>query len=402
MYDAIVVGARCAGSPTAMLLARRGYRVLLVDRATFPSDTFRAHVIRMRGVRSLHRWGLLERVVATNCPPLRRTLMDFGDFPLAGYPPGEGDIPGEYAPRRRVLDALLVEAAVEASAELWDAFTVDDLLTEDGRVCGITGRMANGTRASARARVVVGADGQYSLVARKVGAEHYHARPSLTCAYYSYWSGTGIEGLEIHALPQRRVMLAFQTNDGLSAVAVGWPAEEFHMVRADLEGQFYRALSLVPELEAQVRGGRREEPYRGTADLPNFFRQAYGQGWALVGDASIHRDPAAASGISDAFHDAELLADALDDGFSGRRPLDGALAGYAHQRDTIGLPFFEEACRTAALTPPPPQLLQLRAAIRGNQQAIDLHLGVGRGTVSEEEFRRRMAALAPVPAPARG
>ncbi|HKS71376.1 MAG TPA: hypothetical protein VJQ45_13210, partial [Ktedonobacterales bacterium] len=201
----------------------------------------------------------------------------------------------------------------------------------------------------------------------------------------------GVEGLEVHALPgRRRVILAFQTNDDLTAVAVGWPSDEFQRVRADLEGEFDRALAVVPDLAERVQGGRREEPFRGSGDLPNHFRQAHGPGWALVGDAGIHRDPASAAGISDAFHGAELLADALDDAFSGRAALDEALAGYARQRDADALPFFEETCHMASFAPVPPPLLALRGAVRGNQPAIDRFLGVGRGTVAEEEL---MAAL---------
>src|SRR3954471_24563832 len=140
VYDVIVVGARCAGSPTAMLLARQGHRVLLLDRARFPSDTFRNHFVRLPAVQALARWGLLERVLATGCPPVRKRTMDFDDFPLIGFPPGFDDVPGELAPRRIVLDAILVEAAVGAGAELREGVVVDDLLWDDGRVVGVRGR----------------------------------------------------------------------------------------------------------------------------------------------------------------------------------------------------------------------------------------------------------------------
>ncbi|HEV8191743.1 MAG TPA: FAD-dependent monooxygenase, partial [Ktedonobacterales bacterium] len=281
-YDVIVVGARCAGAPTAMQLARKGYLVLLVDRATFPSDVMQNHVILYRGMRYLHRWGLLERVAATNCPPLRRQLMDFGDFPLVGFPPVEDGIPGEYAPRRIVLDKLLIDAAVEAGAELQEGCPVEEIVQEDGKVTAIRYRTPGGTTVHATAPIVVGADGRHSFVARAVGAPTYRERPALTCGYYSYWSGTGIEGLEVRILDRPVLLLAFQTNDGLSCIAAQLPISEFHAIRADIEGNFFKALDLAPELAARVRAGTREERFRGTADLANFFRRASSPGWALV------------------------------------------------------------------------------------------------------------------------
>src|SRR3954466_374757 len=131
-YDAIVVGARCAGSPTAMLLARKGYRVLAVDRATFPSDTVSSHVLHPMGAAALARWGLLDRLAATGCPPIHTYAFDFGPFTLAGSP-GTGEAPVGYCVRRTVLDKLLVDAAAEAGAEVREGFTVDELVIEDGR-----------------------------------------------------------------------------------------------------------------------------------------------------------------------------------------------------------------------------------------------------------------------------
>jgi flavin-dependent dehydrogenase len=183
------------------------------------------------------------------------------------------------------------------------------------------------------------------------------------------------------------MMLSFQTNDGLAAVAIQWPIEEFPIVRADIEGTFFRTLDLVPELSERVRAGKRMERFRGTADLVNFFRQATGPGWALVGDAGIHKDPLTASGISDAFRDAELLSRAIDTGLSGRLPLDNALADYARARDAAALPFYEEAWQAATFAPPPLEQLQVRANIRDNQAAIDRYLGAGRGIASADESR---------------
>jgi flavin-dependent dehydrogenase len=384
MYDVIVVGARCAGAPTAMLLARKGYRVLLVDRATFPSDVIQGHVILYRGVRYLHRWGLLQRVAASNCPPFRRWMTDYGDFALVGHPPADDGIPGEYAPRRYVLDSILAQAAVEAGAELRAGCPVEGVIQDDGRVTGIYYRTPGGASAWAFARVVVGADGKHSLIARAVGAPSYDERPTLTCGYFSYWSGVNVEGVEVRVLSRPALLLAFQTNDGLTGVAVQWPIAQFHTVRSDIEGAFNRILDLAPELAARVRAGTREERFRGIADLPNFFRRASGPGWALVGDAGVHKDPFTASGISDAFRDAELVSEAIDAGFSGRADLDQALADYGRQRDAAVTPHYEEACASAAFSPPTLEILSERAAVRGNQEAMDRYYGLWRGLVSND------------------
>jgi 2-polyprenyl-6-methoxyphenol hydroxylase-like FAD-dependent oxidoreductase len=177
-YDAIVVGARCAGSPTAMLLARRGYDVLLVDRATFPSDTISTHLVHPPGVAALRRWGLLDRLLATGCPPIHTYVFDFGPFTLAGAP-GTAEEPLAYAPRRTVLDEILVDAASKAGAEVRQEFTVDEILMEGARVVGIRGHGPGKLPVTERARVVVGADGLRSLVARAVNAEQYNEKAPL-------------------------------------------------------------------------------------------------------------------------------------------------------------------------------------------------------------------------------
>ena len=224
MYDVIVVGARCAGAPTAMLLARRGYRVLLADRATFPSDTLSTHFIKPPGVAMLRRWGLLDQVIASGCPPVLRFRFDYGPVVLARSPPPLGGGGQCYAPRRTILDTILVEAAARAGAEVRPAFTVDGMLTDDQRVVGIRGHARGGAALTERARLVVGADGRRSLVARAVAAPAYRARPALTCAYYSYWSDVPAgEEIEGYFLP-RRVILAFPTNDGQVCASSSGPA----------------------------------------------------------------------------------------------------------------------------------------------------------------------------------
>jgi flavin-dependent dehydrogenase len=364
MYDAIVVGARCAGAPTAMLLARKGYRVLLLDRASFPSDTMRSHFIHHPGVVSLHRWGLLPQVVASGCPPIRTRLSDLGDFTLAIPAEAADGVDANYAPRRFVLDTILVEAAGAAGATLREHFTVHELLWDAGRVVGIRGRANGGAMVTERARIVIGADGAHSIVARAVHAPVYDARPALTFAYYSYFSDVPLAGIEVYLRPEECMHINFPTNYGLSCIAIQAPIAGFPAFRADIEGNFFREIDRVPQLAERVRAGRREERWYGTADLANFFRTPYGPGWALVGDAGYHKDPVTAQGITDAFRDAELLAEAVDAGFSGRIPMEDRLADYERCRNAAAMPAYKEACQAASFAPIPPEVLARRAALR--------------------------------------
>ena len=290
MYDIIIVGARCAGSPTAMLLAREGYRVLLSDRAAFPSDIMSSHFVHVPGIAQLNRWGLLDRVIASNCPPVRRFCLDLGPFSLTGQPPPLDVVDAGYGPRRFLLDKILVDAAVESGAELREEFTTEEVLFEEGRVTGIRGRTRNGTRMTEKARLVIGADGLHSLVARAVGASKYQERPAVACAYYTYWSGVSVSGVELYPR-QDRFIVAFPTNNNLVCNLIEWPRERFPVVRVDIEGQFLKALESAPGLLERIRAGRRVERFLGTVDLPNFFRKPYGPGWALVGDAGYYKDP---------------------------------------------------------------------------------------------------------------
>ncbi len=385
MYDVIVVGARCAGSPTAMLLAQKGYRVLLLDRATFPSDIFRNHALLYPALAQLQRWGLLDEVIATSCPPITHFTQDMNDYPMTGEVHLPDGIAGLYAPRRKYLDMILVNAAVRAGVELRTGFTVQDLVWEDDRVVGIRGRSEGGTTITERASFVIGADGLHSVVARAAGAVALEDRPTLDWIYYSYWSGMKMDGLEFYRFDDE-AMLGFPTNDGLHCVATFGPVAGFADYRTDIEGHFHRTLSRVPAFAERVYAGHREDKWIGTADLPNVLRQPYGPGWALVGDAGFHKDPVTAHGISDAFCDAERLADAVDAGLAGRLPMADALAGYEQQRNMSAMPVLEGACMAATFGPLPGELLALRQALRGDQADIDQFIGVAIGSVAPEAF----------------
>ena len=388
MYDAIVIGARSAGSPTAMLLARKGHKVLLVDRAAFPSDIPHGHFIHRHGPRHLHDWGLLQRIVDTNCPPIASVNMDYGDFPLAadGLIAPDG-VAVAYGPRREAIDIVLADAARDAGAEFRDQLTVEELLFEEGRVTGIRARTRLGMTITEHAQVVIGADGRRSRVAQAVNAPVYETVPTLTCWYLAYYSGVKGGAAEMHNRPSTRsVMFAFPTNDGLFAVFVAFGAEQLPAVRADLKARFEAAIVQAPALAERIREGRREGPIAGATDLPNFLRKPYGPGWALVGDAGAHKDPFLALGMCDAFRDAEFLAAALHRHFADGVAYDEALADYERQRNEATMMDYKQNLHLASFQPAPEDLLRIRAALRGNPEASRQFYMAVEGMIPREAF----------------
>jgi 2-polyprenyl-6-methoxyphenol hydroxylase-like FAD-dependent oxidoreductase len=386
MYDAIVVGARCAGSPTAILLARKGYRVLLVDKATFPSDTISTHIIWPHAAEVMDGWGLLDRLAATNCPPVALNMIfDVGPFALKGGVIDTNGGRGGFCPRRTVLDQLLVDAAVESGVELRENFTVDSLIAERDRVVGIKGRGKNGGSVQERARIVIGADGVHSFVAKAVGAEEYDTIPPLATYFYSYYSGFEAEDLEQHVRDYCGAAV-FPTNDGLTLIAAVWQSKRFKEIRSDIEGNVAKVHELTPSVKERLQSARREEKWYGTAGVPNYFRKPYGPGWALVGDAGYNKDPITAQGIADAFIDSENLTQALDDGFTERRPLEEALAEYQAARDERVMPLCHFTTELATLEPPPAEIQQLFGALHGNQEATNQFYSALTGSLPLPKF----------------
>ena len=385
-YDAIVIGARCGGSPTAMLLARKGYRVLLVDRATFPSDTVSTHFIHAPGMAALERWGLRNTLAASGCPPVRTYSFDFGPFTIAGSPRPCDGIDEAYCPRRPVLDTMLVHAAADAGAEVREGFTVDEVLIEDGTVIGVRGKAAGGASVTEHANVVIGADGRNSSVAKAMNPQQYNEKPAVGPAFYSYWSGVGSSGFEV-SIREACGMAAFPTHDDLSLVIVGLAEDEFNAARSDVEAAFLRTVDLAPALGDRVRSGTREERFHAASDLAGYFRKPYGPGWALVGDAGYHLHPITAQGITDAFLDAERLTDALDATFTERSTYDDAMTAYQRARDEAAMPMYEMTFDFAQVDqPPPPETQQLLSAVAGNQQAMDDFVSIQAGTMPIPEF----------------
>lgn len=350
--DVVVVGARAAGAATAMLLARRGHRVVLLDRADFPSDTISTHQIARSGVVQLSRWGLLDAVLDSGAPALRTVAFSALGGTVTRTIKDKAGVDLLVAPRRHVLDTILVEAAREAGADVRTGVRITDVLRDDGRVCGV-----RGPGVEVHAPLVVGADGLGSTVARAVDAAVIERRASNGAGYYAYYGGIPWDGIELIASPGALAGV-FPTHHGEACVWVCMPADDFRRTRrrhASREGALEAALQQhAPALAERLRAGRRTSPVTGMSRLPNYVRRAHGPGWALVGDAGYHRDPVTGHGISDAFRDAELLADAVDAGGSSED-----LAAYQRRRDLALREVFDLTCALADY-PPVPEFVALQ------------------------------------------
>ncbi|MCU7726194.1 FAD-dependent monooxygenase [Actinoplanes sp. KI2] len=385
-YDVIVVGARVAGSATAMLLARGGLRVLVVDRARFPSDTLSSHQVQLPGGALLRRWGILDRLIESGTPPARGVLFDPGPAVLRGdYQPHDG-VDAVYSPRRTLLDTVLIDEARAAGAAIEEGFIVANPIGND-RITGIRGRAKNATTdRTITANLVIGADGKHSTIARTVQARTYRARPPASAACYAYFADLPVKGGEVYTRPDRMVGL-WPTDDNLTIVYLGVPAARFSAVRD--ERGFRADVSEVADLGVRLAAASRVEHLRATTDLPGLMRKPYGPGWALAGDAGLVMDPITGQGIGNALRDADLLASAIlaGDGLAGGRPhdRDRAFRDYHRRRDAARRPIYDLTARFASFRPDPAGEL-LFPALSENPAQVSRFLGVLTGTVAIRDF----------------
>jgi 2-polyprenyl-6-methoxyphenol hydroxylase-like FAD-dependent oxidoreductase len=313
-----------------MLLARRGLRVLVVDPAKRGSDTLSTHALMRPGVLQLHRWGVLPALQAAGTPPIRTTTFHYGDEAVEVAIKSKDGIDALYAPRRTVIDRILVEAAEEAGAEVVHGHSVVALRHRpDGRVCGATISGADRQEIHIAADLVIGADGMRSRVARLLEAEVDYSVSHTTASIYGYFRDLGVEGFHWHYALGASIG-AIPTNDGDTCVFASLPPARFESEREDgLEGIYSQLLQEVsPELAEKVAEAEGSK-LRAFAGATGFLRRSSGPGWALVGDAGYFRDPLTAHGITDALRDAELLARAVVEGG------DAALAQYQATRDSL-------------------------------------------------------------------
>ncbi len=344
-YDVLIAGARCAGASTALMLARAGLRVLVVDPLPRGRDTLSTHALMRGAVLQLHRWGLLDRVRAAGTPAITATTFDYGDEVVTIPLKSKDGVDALFAPRRTVLDPILVDAAEEAGAEFRHGWALAELIRDgERRVRGARLRGPGQASTLVEADWVVGADGLRSPTARLVGAATLRSARHTTASIYGYWTG----------LPDHEYRWCFRpgmgagiipTNDGRACVFVSVSPRQLEAVGArGLRRLVDRQMRRVdPELATRLARGPDAVPLRAFAGHPGHLRQVHGPGWALVGDAGYFRDPLTAHGISDALRDAELLAEALAVGS------EEALADYQRQRDSVAVGLMDVTDRIAAL-----------------------------------------------------
>jgi 2-polyprenyl-6-methoxyphenol hydroxylase-like FAD-dependent oxidoreductase len=337
--DVIVVGARPAGAATALLLARFGLDVLLVDRSRYGRDTLSTHALMRGGVMQLARWGLLDRVVAAGTPAVRHATFRYADdiVPIT-IKPAYG-VDALYAPRRTVLDPILVDAAVAAGVDVRFGVTVTDVVRDgSGAVRGISGRTADGQHFRAGARLVIGADGIRSTIANRVGATVERQGTASSAVTYGYWDDLEHDGYEWIFRPDAAAGV-IPTNGGQACVFVSAPPRRVGHGGIDVLRTI--AAEASPDLGARLAARTPPGATRTFAGLPGYVRRSWGRGWALVGDAGYYKDPISAHGLTDALRDAELLARAVvlvvADGIAEGE----ALAGYQADRDTLSAALFD-------------------------------------------------------------
>jgi 2-polyprenyl-6-methoxyphenol hydroxylase-like FAD-dependent oxidoreductase len=376
-HDVVVVGARAAGAATALLLARHGYDVALVDRDIFPSDALSTHQIARPGVVQLRRWGLLDAVLASGAPAIRQITFSGAGEPVTRAVKHSAGVDVLVAPRRYILDTLVVEAAAAAGADLRLGVTVDGVRYDDaGWAVGVYGHDRSGAPVDIAARFVVGADGLRSRVACAAGAEVIEDRGAPGAAQYAYFAGLPWQGIEL-IVADRALTGVFPTHHGEACVWICSPTADAHEARrnaASREDAFAAFLHrTAPELAARLRTGRRTSPVAGMLRTPNYLRTAHGPGWALVGDAGYHRDALTGHGLSDAYRDAELLATALHQALGGDLDPETALAGYQRRRDRALREVFDLTVALAGY-PPVPEfvLLQKKLALALEDEACEL------------------------------
>ena len=336
-YDAVVVGARCAGAATALLLARQGLSVLVLDRDRHGADTLSTLALMRAGVLQLHRWGLLDRVRDLGTPAIKFTSFVYGDETITlPIKPRDG-VDALYAPRRTLLDTLLADAAADAGADVvYGPRLVDLERSSDGRVIGAVIEGRDGVRRLVGADIVIGADGLRSTLARLVQAATYREGRHACGVVYTFWPGLEASRSRWH---YRAGVSAgvIPTNGGSALVFAAMPQPRFYEeIQSDLAAGYRRVVAeCAPELADELAGKAPSERFRGFPGQPGLMRRSYGPGWALVGDAGYFKDPITAHGISDALRDAELLARAVG------RGSDRALADYQSTRDELSHKLFE-------------------------------------------------------------
>ena len=334
VYDVAIVGARVAGSILASLLGEGGYSVLVLDRATFPSDTISTHFFRAPALRVFDQIGVYGEI-QTTAPHLtvNYNAIDGIVFPEPVDRPD--DFPFYLNVRRITLDDILVRRAKSYdSVDIHEGAVAREVMFEDELAIGLAWK-ESGQRHEAKARAVVGADGVRSFVAKEVGAEFEHEQPVLRAMYYAYFHGIEPEegpAAEFH-YRGNNIGFCMPCDGDLTILAVSVPIERFGEFKRDPEGSLMEELETMSALSPRLGTAMREGPVLGSGSIPCYMRIPYGPGWVLVGDASMAFDPWSGQGIDQASTHASLLAQQIIEYLENRKDWDGAMKAYHEQRN---------------------------------------------------------------------
>jgi flavin-dependent dehydrogenase len=342
---------------------------LLVDRQAYGSDTISTHALMRCAVVQLNRWGLIPTVLATGTPAIRSTTFHYGDEAVRVDIKPEHGVDCLLAPRRTVLDPLLVDAAIEAGAEVRHGVALSELqFAPSGRVIGVSLRDANGACTTVRSEIVVGADGRQSTVAQLVKAKAYAEGSNASGIVFGYYDDLNWSGLHWHFV-ENAAAGVIPTNSG-HCVFAAVPAAKFGTIfRGDVTGGFLRCLEMnCPGLRVDVERGVLNGRLRGFGGTRGYLRQCQGAGWALVGDAGYFKDPLTAHGITDALRDAELLSRALAIGNTA------ALEAYQRERDALSLPFLRITDAIASFSWSLDEVKQLHMQLNAAMKAEASHV----------------------------
>ena len=347
-YDALIVGGRCAGASLAILLARQGRKVLVVDRDEFPSDTMSTHFMSLAAVGALKRLGVLDDILAAGFRPITRHRTWVGDCCFEGPagPPGTFSL----SPRRIVLDAALIEHAVKAGASFAQRTRVEWLLRDGEHVAGAVLQTIGEAHREVRARVVVGADGKSSQVAKWVAAPEYDAVPGLRPGYYAYFHGLEPRPeatLEIF-FGGDQIGFLFPMREGEDCIAIEIQPEDFDEFRTNHVAAFDAHIRGLPEMAGRLKNAKIDGKVIGFKGIDNYFRKPYGPGWALTGDAGYLKDPSTGLGIGDALQQSFMLAESLGAWLDGA-DWEATMSAYQQQRDKAMKPFYDFTLDTTRL-----------------------------------------------------
>lgn len=367
IYDAIVIGGSVAGAPTAMLLARKGLKVLLVDKDTFPRDVNSTHFIWPRGMSYLNRWGLADHIVES-APSFKKMDVHIEGIKLRGEVPlqylknrfmalhGNNDDVVDYycGPRRYFLDEYLLSSAREAGVDVRENTRFSELIVDNNggdkpRVIGIEATTSSGIKLRAKAKLVIGADGKQSAFAKKLGSEYKDYRELSTFAYYGYFSGIDKEELSIHKKGRFGTAI-YPTLDKTQMALVYGPTHLWRQFKADAEKNFFNIFDYcAPEITPLLRAGERVEKFKAYGHMPAFQRESTGPGWVLIGDAASFKDQVTAMGITHSFRDAELLSSYIASSISGEYEMDIAIDKFQATRQLDYEKYFDLVCNVAEM-----------------------------------------------------